>query len=68
MKVMRNVVEYLWVVHARIGGSKYLFRVKAESEEQAKERARRQATERFNGESKMEIVSVEKITPDDFIE
>lgn len=68
MKIMRNVVEYLWVVHARIGSSKYLFRVKAESEEIAKERARKQASERFNGESKMEIVSVEKITPDDFVE
>lgn len=68
MKIMRNVVEYLWVVHARIGGSKYLFRVKAESEERAKERARNQAAERFNRAAKLEITGVEKITPDDFVE
>lgn len=65
---MRNVVECLWVVNARISASKYQFRVKAESEETAKERARNQAKERFNSASKMEIVGVEKITPDDFIE
>ena len=67
MKIMRNVVECLWVVNARIGASKYQFRVKAESEATAKERALNQAKERFNSASKMEIVGVEKISPDDFI-
>ena len=65
---MRNVVECLWVVHVRKGGSKYQFRVKAESEARARELAMNQAKERFNAASKPEIVGVEKITPDDFVE
>ena len=68
MRIARNVVECLWVVNAKVGASKYQFRVKAESEETAREKARRMATERFNSASGMEIVGVEKIEPDDFVE
>ena len=68
MRIARNVVECLWVVNAKVGASKYQFRVKAESEATAKEKAQRMATEKFNSTPQMKILSVEKIEPDDFVE
>lgn len=68
-RIMRNVVEVLWVVHVKIGGSKYQFRVKAESEEQAKAKASAMAADRFNAsEGKTEIVGIDRIDPEDFVD
>lgn len=67
MSFRKNVVEFLYVVHARMNGTKYQFRVKAESEENAKSKAQRDMSVRFNHAGSMEIVGVEKIEPDDFI-
>ena len=67
MNVKRNVVESLWVVHAQKGGSKYQFRVKAESETTAKAKAERDMRLRFNDDSGFSITQVERIDPEDFI-
>lgn len=67
MNVKRNVVEHLYVVHAKIGDGKYQFRVQAESDEMAKVKAERAMKLRFNGEKKCEVTGVEKIEPDDFV-
>ena len=67
MNVKRNVVEHLYVVHAKIGDGKYQFRVQAESDEMAKTKAERAMKLRFNGEKKYEVIDVEKIEPDDFV-
>lgn len=69
MKLRKNVVEYLWVVHAKIGDGKYQFRVQAESETTAREKAKKQMGNRFNAEKKCEIIGIEKIDPaEDFID
>lgn len=67
MNFKRNVVERLYVVHAKIGDGKYTFRVKAESEETAKEKAKHDMSLRFNSNSKYEVLSVEAIDPEDFV-
>lgn len=67
MSYRNNVVERLYVVRAKIGDGKYAFRVQAESDETAKEKARRQMRQRFNEKMKCEILSVERIDPEDFI-
>ena len=67
MSFRKNVVEHLYVVHAKLNGSKYLFRVKAESEETAMEKAKRDMKARLNSTESMEVVGVEKIEPEDFI-
>lgn len=68
MKIARNVVECLWVVTAKIGDGKYQFRVKAESEETAKQKAMGQMSLRFNADKKCEVLEVDKIEPEDFVE
>ena len=67
MSFRKNVVECLYVVTVKMNGSKYLFRVKAESEETAKEKAKREMNARFNSAEKTEIVGVDRIDPDDYI-
>lgn len=67
MSYRKNVVERLYVVHAKIGGGKYTFRVKAESEETAKEKAMHDMSLRFNSDSKYEVLGVEKIDPEDYV-
>lgn len=68
MNLKKNVVECLWVVHMKVGGSRYQFRVQAESETTAKARAARDARLRFNTESdEAEVLRVEKIEPGDFV-
>lgn len=67
MNIKHNVVEHLYVVHAKIGDGKYQFRVQAESDETAKAKAERAMKLRFNGEKKCEVIDVEKIEPDDFV-
>ena len=67
MNVKRNVVEYLYVVHAKIGDGKYKFRVQAESDEMAKTKAQRAMKLRFNDEKHCEVTGVERIEPDDFV-
>ncbi|MBO5918781.1 MAG: hypothetical protein J6Q14_08455 [Oscillospiraceae bacterium] len=67
MNIKHNVVERLYVVHAKIGDGKYQFRVQAESDEMAKTKAERAMKLRFNGEKKYEVIDVEKIEPDDFV-
>lgn len=66
MSIKRNVVERLYVVHAKIGDGKYQFRVQAESDEMAKVKAERAMKLRFN-EKKCEVIEVERIDPDDFV-
>ena len=67
MNVKRNVVEHLYVVHAKIGDGKYQFRVQAESDEMAKTKAERAMKLRFNDDKKCEVIDVEKIEPEDFV-
>ena len=67
MSFRKNVVERLYVVQAKIGDGKYCFRVKAESEETAKEKAKRDMSLRFNEKTKFEIIKVEAIDPEDFV-
>lgn len=67
MSFRKNVVERLYVVHAKIGDGKYTFRVKAESEETAKEKAKRDMSLRFNSTVKCEVLGVEAIEPEDFV-
>lgn len=67
MNVKRNVVEHLYVVHAKIGDGKYQFRVQAESNEMAKTKAERAMKLRFNDDKKCEVIDVEKIEPNDFV-
>ena len=67
MSVKRNVVERLYVVHAKIGDGKYQFRVQAESDEMAKVKAERAMKLRFNDEKHCEVTGVERIEPDDFV-
>lgn len=67
MTFRKNVVERLYVVHAKIGDGKYTFRVKAESEETAKEKAQRDMSLRFNEKTKFEVIKVEAIEPEDFV-
>lgn len=65
MRIAKNVVEYLYVVHAKIGDGKYQFRVKAESEAVAREKAKKLMD--LRNHEKAEVLSAEKIEPDDFI-
>ena len=67
MNIKHNVVEHLYVVHAKIGDGKYQFRVQAESDEMAKTKAERAMKLRFNDDKKCEVIDVEKIEPDDFV-
>lgn len=67
MSFRKNVVERLYVVHAKIGNGTYTFRVKAESEETAKEKAKRDMSLRFNSGTKYEVLGVEEIGPEDFV-
>lgn len=67
MSFRKNVVERLYVVHAKIGDGKYTFRVKAESEEIAKEKAKHDMSLRFNSNSNYEVLSVDAIDPEDFV-
>lgn len=67
INLKRNVVERLYVVHAKKGGSNYMFRVKAESEETAKAKAEKEIRLRFNDDSDFSITDVERIDPEDFI-
>ena len=67
MELKKNVVERLYVVHAKIGSGKYTFRVKAESEETAKEKAKHDMNLRFGEKSTFEVLKVERIDPDDFV-
>lgn len=67
MNVKRNVVEHLYVVHAKIGDGKYQLRVQAESDEMAKTKAERAMKLRFNDDKKCEVIDVEKIEPNDFV-
>ena len=65
MNVKRNVVERLYVVHARIGDGKYQFRVQAESDESARIKAERAMNLRFN-DKPFKVTEVEAIDPEDF--
>ena len=67
MSFRKNVVERLYVVAVKMNGTKYLFRVKAESEETAKEKAKRDVSARFNSIGSIDFVSVDRIDPDDYI-
>lgn len=67
MNIKHNVVEHLYVVHAKIGNGKYQFRVQAESDTAAKTKAERAMKIRFNEEKTCEITGVERIEPDDFV-
>ena len=67
MNIKKNVVERLYVVQAKIGDGKYCFRVKAESEETAKEKAKHEMSLRFNGKTGFEVLKVDRIDPDDFV-
>lgn len=67
MSFRKNVVERLYVVHAKIGDGKYTFRVKAESEETAKEKAKHDMSLRFNRDAKCEVLGVEAIEPEDYV-
>ena len=67
MSIRRNVVERLYVVQAKIGDGKYQFRVQAESEETAKDKALRSIKLRFNDDIKREIIGVECVEPEDFV-
>ena len=61
-------MEHLYVVQAKIGDGKYQFRVQAESEESAKQKAMGQMSLRFNADKKCEVLKVDKIEPEDFVE
>lgn len=67
MVLKKNVVERLYVVHAKIGDGKYTFRVKAESEETAKEKAKHDMELRFGDKTTFKVLKVERIDPDDFV-
>ena len=67
MNIKKNVVERLYVVQAKIGGGKYSFRVKAESEETAKEKAKHDMSLRFGEKTSFEVLKVDRIDPDDFV-
>lgn len=66
MNVKHNVVERLYVVHAKIGDGKYQFRVQAESDESAKIKAERAMKLRF-ADKKYNVTEVEEIDPEDFV-
>ena len=67
MKLRKNVVEYLWVVNLKKGGSRYQIRVQAESEETAKAKAKRDVALRFNSADGFEITGADRIDPEDFV-
>lgn len=67
MNLRKNVVEFLYVVNVKIGDGKYQFRVQAESEETARAKAKKMMDMREWDASRIHILSVERIDPEDFV-
>lgn len=65
MIVKRNVVTALYAVNVKIGDGKYCFRVQAESETTAMQKAEGQMKARFGTEKKYRLLSVDRIEPGD---
>ncbi len=65
MNVKRNVVTVLYAVNVKIGDGKYCFRVQAESEASAIQKAERQMEARFGSKHPYKLLSADRIEPGD---
>ena len=65
MNIRRNVVSTLYVVTAKIGDGKYQFRVQAESDTAAVQKAERQMELRFGEKQSYKLLSTERIEAGD---
>lgn len=65
MNVKRNVVTNLYAVNVKIGDGKYCFRVQAESETTAIQKAERQMEARFGKKQDYKLLAADKIEPGD---
>lgn len=63
--IRRNVVSVLYAVNVKVGDGKYCFRVQAESDATAMQKAERQMQDRFGKRPEYRLLSIDRIEPGD---